>query len=112
MFLHIKRHLTKVFCEAYAKAANKQYEEAKAMTTTNHPAKDPDLSKEEQKFKELFCEVYSYEVANTYNLRFNFDPEHNTEDPISVTLFNKAGDKEFNTLTRDELIYKYVTKNW
>ena len=108
MFLSIKRHLTKAFCEAYAKAANKQYEEA---MSTNHPAKDPDLTVQEQKMKELFCEVYSYEVASTHDLVFSYtDDPTGVNDPTGVSLFKDG--ILIKLFTREELVYKYITKHW
>lgn len=72
--------------------------------------KDPSLTVQEQKLKELFCEVYSYEVANTYIMRFKYAKD-NKEDPIGILLLGHD-DHSSLELTREELVYKYITKHW
>lgn len=105
MFLKwVNKYMAGVAAEAYANVLQKRYEAAM------HPAKDPKLTEQEQKMKELFCEVYSYEVAATHDLVFNYVDDPTSIDPTGVSLFREG--TLIKLFTREELVYKYITKHW
>ena len=106
MFLKwVNKYIAGMAAEAYANVLQKRYEAAM------HPAKQPELTEQEQKMKELFCEVYSYEVAATHDLVFNYtDDPTGVNDPTGVSLFNNG--ILIKLFTREELVYKYITKHW